>query len=259
MNDLYQRLSDLSEREKELKCLYQIDQCLNGNDLYTILKNILRVIPGGWQFPELCSVEISCFDVHLKSPRFESSSNFLTSDIQSEDKTLGHIRIFYPATTGQIKPEFLPEETLLLNAITRHIAMFLSLPLQEKERKEQPESHWEWRLRMAHELCRFAPFQPLQIVSVYVAGSTKNATAGPASDIDLIIVHRAPDTTAIEAYMKGWSHSLAVWNEVRTGIPQPDGLLDVHLLHEHELDSGSSWATMLRSSENSARLLKTII
>lgn len=259
MNDLYQRLSDLSEREKELKCLYKIDQCLNGTDLYEILKNILLVIPGGWQFPEWCSVEICCFDIHLKSPRFESSANYLTSDIKSEDKILGYIRIYYPSASGHIKPEFLPEETLLLNAITRHIALFLSLPVQEKDRKEQSENHWEWRLRMAGELCRYLPFQAFHIISVYVAGSTKNATAGPASDIDLIIVHRAEDTRPIEEYMKGWSHSLAVWNEARTGIPQPDGLLDIHLLHENELTSDNSWATMLRSSENSARLLKTVL
>jgi hypothetical protein len=258
MNDLYQRLTDLSEREKELKCLYEIDQCLAGNDLYLVFKNILTVIPGGWQFPELCSVEISCFDIHLKSSRFESSANYISSEIKSDEKNLGHLRIYYPASVEGKRPAFLPEETLLLNAITRHIAMFLSLPAPEKERKEKPESHWEWRLRMANELCRFTPFHDLRISAIYVAGSTKNATAGPASDIDLIIVHQASDTTAIEAYMRGWSHSLAVWNEARTGIQQPDGLLDLHLLHENELQSENSWATMLRSSENSARLLKSV-
>ena len=260
MSDLYNQLSSLAEREKELKCLYNVDQCLNGNDLYNILRNIAGCIPSGWQYPNACFVEINCYDIRVRSPRFELTGNCLNSDIKSGARTFGNLSVYYPKSIGEITPEFLPEEQLLLNAIARRISQFLSLSSTDiTNNEEYIESHWEWRMRMANEICHYADFGDLQIQSVYIAGSTKNASAGPASDIDLIIVHTAENTIKITEYFRGWSHCLASWNEMRTGIKQKDGLLDIHLLHKNELGSANSWATMLKSSENSAKLIKSII
>lgn len=260
MKDLYVQITTLTEREKELKCLYNIDKCLSGNDLYQILRNIAGVIPAGWQFPSACSVEINCYDLRIRSPRFEISGNSLSADIISDDNTFGHITVYYPNEIDNNRPEFLPEEQVLLNSIARRISMFLSLPAAAPEHQEKTaETHWEWRYRMAVELCNFADFSSLKIKAIYIAGSTKNATAGPASDIDLIIIHTSDNTTAITEYFKGWSHCLSVWNEFRTGISQKDGILDLHLLHESELGSDDSWATMLRSTENSAKLIRSAL
>ena len=44
-------LDNLREREKELNCLYMVDEILNNQclSLPEIFKEITRVIPSGWQ------------------------------------------------------------------------------------------------------------------------------------------------------------------------------------------------------------------
>ncbi|MCD6379396.1 hypothetical protein J7M07_02985, partial [bacterium] len=48
------------EREKELECLYRIEEILKEPeaDLESVYFNIISVIPSGWQFPEFCQAEI---------------------------------------------------------------------------------------------------------------------------------------------------------------------------------------------------------
>jgi pyruvate,water dikinase len=50
------------------------------------------------------------------------------------------------------------------------------------------EQHWRWRLRMAERIAARIDAGRFGVKGMYVFGSTKNATAGPTSDIDL---HRA--------------------------------------------------------------------
>ncbi len=57
------------------------------------------------------------------------------------------------------------------------------------------------------------------VAALYVFGSTKNATAGPGSDIDLL-VHFAGDRNQLyqlECWFEGWSQALAEMNYLRTG------------------------------------------
>ena len=65
----------------------------------------------------------------------------------------------------------------------------------------------------------------------YLMGSTKNATAGPASDIDIIIhfIGTNEQRKDLEIWLDGWSQSLSQMNFLRTGY-ETDGLLDVILL-----------------------------
>ena len=44
-----------------------------------------------------------------------------------------------------------------------------------------PEDHWRWRLRMAERIAAAADAERFGIKGLYVFGSTKNATAGPAA------------------------------------------------------------------------------
>jgi pyruvate,water dikinase len=53
-----------------------------------------------------------------------------------------------------------------------------------------PENHWRWRLRMAERIASHVDAQRFGIKALYVFGSTKNATAGPGSDVDLIVHDR---------------------------------------------------------------------
>ena len=54
------------------------------------------------------------------------------------------------------------------------------------------EAHWRWRLRMAERIAGDLDPGRFGVKSRYVFGSVKNASAGPGSDIDLLIVERDP-------------------------------------------------------------------
>jgi predicted nucleotidyltransferase len=94
------------------------------------------------------------------------------------------------------------------------------------------------------------------VKALYLAGSTKNATAGPGSDIDLL-VHFAGDEAArraVEAWFQGWSLALAEMNFLRTGY-RSDGLLDVHFLSDEDIARQTSFAAKIGAVTDAARPL----
>ena len=58
------------------------------------------------------------------------------------------------------------------------------------------EDHWRWRLRMAERIAAELDPARFGVKALYVFGSTKNATAGPGSDIDLLVHFRARRSSA---------------------------------------------------------------
>ena len=53
-------LHDLQERAKELNCLYRVDELLGREEasLDDVLGEVIRTIPAGWQFPDVCVARI---------------------------------------------------------------------------------------------------------------------------------------------------------------------------------------------------------
>jgi hypothetical protein len=91
---------------------------------------------------------------------------------------------------------------------------------------------------------------------MYVFGSTKNATAGPGSDLDLIIHVRGNDqqTADLSLWLDGWSHSLAEVNFLRTGY-KSEGLLDVHFVTDDDIEKKTSFAAKIGAVTDAARPL----
>lgn len=90
------------------------------------------------------------------------------------------------------------------------------------------EDAWRWRLKMVQALAAGLDPERLGVKALYLLGSTQDATAGPASDIDLLI-HVTGDEErrqALEEWIEGWSLCIAEVNYQRTGY-RSDGLLDV--------------------------------
>jgi hypothetical protein len=103
----------------------------------------------------------------------------------------------------------------------------------------RPEDHWRWRLRMAQRIAALIDAARFGVKAAYVFGSTKNGTAGPASDIDLLLHVEGDDDRRRElaVWLDGWSQSLAEVNYLRTGY-QTDGLLDVHYVTDADVAGG---------------------
>jgi pyruvate, water dikinase len=127
---------------------------------------------------------------------------------------------------------------------------------RRKESEQVPEDHWRWRLRMAERIAAEVDPARFGIKGLYVFGSTKNATAGPASDIDLL-VHvdgREDARQSLEAWLEGWSRCLSEMNFLRTGC-KTDGLLDVHFVTDEDLQNRTSYASKIGAVTDPARAL----
>lgn len=151
---------------------------------------------------------------------------------------------------------------VLMNADLDEAVGVLTAPtadlVLETRRTEEPaaENHWRWRLRMAEQIAAAADPERFGIRGLYVFGSTKNATAGPQSDIDLIVhVDGSPEKRReLELWLDGWSRCLAEMNYLRTGY-RCDGLLDVHYITDADLAARTSYAAKIGAITDAARPL----
>lgn len=118
------------------------------------------------------------------------------------------------------------------------------------------EEFWRWRHHMAQKIAAQLDPGRFGVKGLYVFGSTKNATAGPGSDIDLLI-HFAGDQRQREdllCWLDGWSRCLAAINYLRTGY-KTDGLLDLHLITDQDIAAQNSYALKIGAVTDPARPL----
>ena len=120
-----------------------------------------------------------------------------------------------------------------------------------------PDTHWRWRLRMAERIAAQLDPRRFGVKGLYVFGSTKNATAGPASDIDLLIhfAGSAEQKRDLDAWLEGWSLCLDELNYLRTGA-RSDGLLDSHFVTDDDIARQTSFAAKIGAVTDAARPLR---
>jgi hypothetical protein len=121
-------IGDLQERAKELNCLYKIQEILNEPNI-SIEKachGLLKAIPPGWQYPDICEVEIKLPQAKYKSSGFKESMPTLSATIQAQEKHFGQIKIMYNESRPQAYDgPFLKEELKLINSIAESLGLFL--------------------------------------------------------------------------------------------------------------------------------------
>ncbi len=94
------------------------------------------------------------------------------------------------------------------------------------------------------------------VLAFYLIGSTKNATAGPASDIDIFLHFQGSEEQSkdLMLWLEGWSRCLGEINFLRTGY-RTDGLLDVHVVTDRDITARSSFAVKIDAITDPARKL----
>jgi len=118
----------------------------------------------------------------------------------------------------------------------------------------KPPDHWKWRMNKTEEIAETLDPELYSVKSLYLIGSTKDGSAGPVSDIDLI-VHFDGTEEQLElllAFFNRWSKKLDEENQKRTGL-HTEGILDVHIITDEDIKNNTSWATHLTSSYNTVR------
>jgi pyruvate, water dikinase len=118
------------------------------------------------------------------------------------------------------------------------------------------DEHWRWRFRMAQRIAAQLDADKFGVRAFYLIGSTKNATAGPASDIDLLLHFHGSDQQRADLllWLEGWSRCLGELNFLRTGYAT-DGLLDVHLITDTDVAARTSYAVKIDAVTDPARKL----
>jgi hypothetical protein len=115
---------------------------------------------------------------------------------------------------------------------------------------------WVWRLRMAERIASQLDPERFGVAGFYVFGSTKNATAGLGSDIDIIVHHRGTEEQREELalWLDGWSLCLDEMNYLQTGY-RTGGLLDVHIVTDDDIARKTSFAVKIGAVTDAARPL----
>ncbi|MCK4806172.1 MAG: nucleotidyltransferase domain-containing protein [Candidatus Aegiribacteria sp.] len=131
------------------------------------------------------------------------------------------------------------------------------LPKTRLTAVSSPDEHWLWRQRMAETLASEIDPDEYGVKGIYLFGSTKNATSGPCSDIDLLIHADGNERTRdlLESYLDGWDVCLCEINYIRTGF-KTEHLLDVHIITDRDIEEKQSYALKIGSVTDPARPLE---
>jgi predicted nucleotidyltransferase len=91
------------------------------------------------------------------------------------------------------------------------------------------------------------------VKGVYLIGSTRNGTADPKADIDLIVHFGGSPALKqeLELWLEGWSLALGEINYLRTGYKRKT-LLDVRFVTEEDIAKQTSFAAKIGAATDPA-------
>ena len=117
-------------------------------------------------------------------------------------------------------------------------------------------SHWMWRLRSVERIAERMDPDRFGVKALYLFGSTQNGTAGPQSDIDLLIHFAGTKSQEkdLRAWLEGWSLCLSHVNFLRTGH-QTDGLISAHFITDQDIRNQTSYAVKIGATTDTALFL----
>jgi hypothetical protein len=233
----------LRERAKELKCLYEVDRALSRRDLplQSAFQKVLDAIPPAWQYPGDTSARIEYFGRSHALPDFEDKPWRLRSPISIWRTPVGAIEVLYKHSRPTAwEGPFLREERQLLDSIAHRIGEFLEWKQRELggERLGAPPEHWRWRQQFAERIAATIDPERFGVRAVYLFGSVEIGTAGPGSDIDLMVVSAgdARQERELKLWLEAWSLCLAEVSFQIYGLPS-SGLLDVRYLDPEQAEA----------------------
>jgi predicted nucleotidyltransferase len=222
------------------------------------------------------------FGTHFFQDLVEASIRYLP--LYPDDPTTAFNELFFRRSRNVLReviPEFaylaetlrvidVPLETsglilrVLMNADLDQAIGFLSPPQQKTGSIESEaevigratDEHWRWRFRMAQRIAAELDPRKFGVRAFYLIGSTKNATAGPSSDIDILLHFQGNEEQRkdLMLWLEGWSRCLGEINFLRTGY-RTEGLLDVRLVTDRDIAERSSFAVKIDAITDPARKL----
>jgi predicted nucleotidyltransferase len=117
--------------------------------------------------------------------------------------------------------------------------------------------HWKWRLNYAQEIALSLDHERFGVKAFYIFGSVKNATAGPLSDIDVLIhfCGKPDQKRDLEYWLEGWDKCLSRMNYFNTGH-KTEKILDIHYITDEDIKNKTSYALKIGALTDAARPLQ---
>ena len=115
----------LSERVKELNCLYGLTRLIEENEssIDALLQNAVELLPPSWQYPELACARIVFKKKTYPSQNFRVTPHKQQAQLLVFDEPEGLVEVYYIKKLPTLdEGPFLKEERLLINAVSDHIA-----------------------------------------------------------------------------------------------------------------------------------------
>ncbi|MGD9044509.1 MAG: ATP-binding protein [Desulfobacterales bacterium] len=162
--ELQKSMNDVSERIKELNCLFEISRLVERRrlTLNEILQGIVELIPPAWRYPDIACARIILEDREFSTANFEETQWKLTQTIVVHAKTEGALSLYYLEERPQSdEGPFLKEERNLINAIAEHIGRIIE---RYRSQTALVESEKRFRDLVEHSLTGISIIQDGQVV-----------------------------------------------------------------------------------------------
>lgn len=126
--DLKQKTRELTERVKEVSCLYHISSLVQTPDLplKQVLKLMVELIPPAWQYPEITCARITYEGDEFKTANYAECVALQSEPVLIDGKTLGLVEVCYlEARPDCDSGPFLKEEQHLIKLISEIVSDFI--------------------------------------------------------------------------------------------------------------------------------------
>ncbi len=154
---------------------------------------------------------------------------------------------------------------MLMNADLEEAVAILTKPgdelempntISEKPGIRRAADYWRWRMQMAERIARDIDPDRFGVAALYLIGSTKNASATPSSDINLLVhfIGKPRQRDELKIWLDGWSLALAEINYMRTGY-KTDHLLDVQIITDRDIEEKRGYAAKIDAATDPAMKL----
>jgi signal transduction histidine kinase len=129
---------ELEERVKELTVLHRATSLLQEDkDLGTLLRQLVALLPAGWQFPEMLEARITVSDLVVATPGFRTTSWIQRAEFPRHNAPPGLLEVVYrEAVWAESDEPFLAEERSLLDSLARLLASYFERLHRVEERLE---------------------------------------------------------------------------------------------------------------------------
>jgi PAS domain S-box-containing protein len=142
-SDLQTTVEELTERTKELNCLYSISRLIERRpaSMEEILDEVVNLVPPAWKYPDITCARIVWNDKEFKTKNFAATDWRLASDLLVKGQPSGSLEVYYLAQRPELdEGPFLEEERNLINEIAERLGKMIErrrteTALQESEKR----------------------------------------------------------------------------------------------------------------------------